>query len=220
MNREYYDLLGLNEDATDEEIKERYGELKKKYNEDRWLDGEAGNEAARMLNKLDTAYTEIMSARREQSKNTEGKDAFQEIADLLKSDKLSEAQSRLDEFNERGAEWHYLQAVVFYKKNWSNESKKQLEIAMQMDPNNRKYQEAYGKLNAKNDYAKQAAKAEDLCGRQRPARKSRRRSDGRQRLFQLHLLLLYLPLRGLSVQSLLRLQVREAFPKNEEDFSL
>ena len=36
-----------------------------------------------------------------------------------------------------------------------------LEIAMQMDPNNRKYQEAYGKLNAKNDYAKQAAKAED-----------------------------------------------------------
>ena len=93
MNREYYDLLGLNEDATDEEIKERYGELKKKYNEDRWLDGEAGNEAARMLNKLDTAYTEIMSARREQSKNTEGKDAFQEIADLLKSDKLSEAQS-------------------------------------------------------------------------------------------------------------------------------
>ena len=161
MNREYYDLLGLNEDATDEEIKERYGELKKKYNEDRWLDGEAGNEAARMLNKLDTAYTEIMSARREQSKNTEGKDAFQEIADLLKSDKLSEAQSRLDEFNERGAEWHYLQAVVFYKKNWSNESKKQLEIAMQMDPNNRKYQEAYGKLNAKNDYAKQAAKAED-----------------------------------------------------------
>ena len=73
MNREYYDLLGLNEDATDEEIKERYGELKKKYNEDRWLDGEAGNEAARMLNKLDTAYTEIMSARREQSKNTEGR---------------------------------------------------------------------------------------------------------------------------------------------------
>lgn len=174
-----------------------------------------------MLNKLDTAYTEIMSARREQSKNTEGKDAFQEIADLLKSDKLSEAQSRLDEFNERGAEWHYLQAVVFYKKNWSNESKKQLEIAMQMDPNNRKYQEAYGKLNAEKRLCEAGRKGGgSLCGRQRPARKSRRRSDGRQRLFQLHLLLLYLPLRGLSVQSLLRLQVREAFPKNEEDFSL
>ena len=159
MNREYYDLLGLNEDATDEEIKERYGELKKKYNEDRWLDGEAGNEAARMLNKLDTAYTEIMSARREQSKNTEGKDAFQEIADLLKSDKLSEAQSRLDEFNERGAEWHYLQAVVFYKKNWSNESKKQLEIAIQMDGSNTKYREAYEKLKSRADYRQQTGNA-------------------------------------------------------------
>lgn len=159
MNREYYDLLGLNEDATDEEIKNRYGELKKKYNEDRWLDGEAGNEAARMLNKLDAAYAEIMSARREQSKNTDGKSAYEEIAELLKSDKLSEAQTRLDEFNERGAEWHYLQAVVFYKKNWSNESKKQLEIAMQMDPGNKKYQEAYGKLNAKNDYSRQSAQA-------------------------------------------------------------
>ena len=154
MNREYYDLLGLNEDATDEEIKE-------KYNEDRWLDGEAGNEAARMLNKLDAAYTEIMSERRERSKNTDGSDAYKEIADLLKSDKLAEAQSRLDDFNERGAEWHYLQAVVFYKKNWSNESKKQLEIAMQMDPGNKKYQEAYGKLNAKNDYARQSAQAAD-----------------------------------------------------------
>ena len=161
MNREYYDLLGLNEDSTDEEIKERYAELKKKYNEDRWLDGEAGNEAARMLNKLDAAYTEIMSERRERSKNTDGKDAYQEIAELLKGDKLAEEKSSLDDFNERGAEWHYLQAVVFYKKNWSNESKKQLEIAMQMDPGNKKYQEAYGKLNAKNDYARQSAQAAD-----------------------------------------------------------
>lgn len=161
MNKEYYDLLGLNEDATDEEIKSRYAELKKKYNEDRWLDGEAGNEAARMLNKLDAAYTEIMASRREQARNTDGKNAYEEIAELLKSDKLSEAQSRLDEFNERGAEWHYLQAVVFYKKNWSNESKKQLEIAMQMDPGNKKYQEAYGKLNAKNDYSRQSAQAQD-----------------------------------------------------------
>ena len=39
-------------------------------------------------------------------------------------------------------------------------SKKQLEIAMQMDPGNKKYQEAYGKLNAKNDYSRQSAQAQ------------------------------------------------------------
>jgi len=156
--KEYYELLGLDETATDEEIKTRYEELKAKYKEDRWLDGEEGNEAARMLNKLDVAYAEITEARREREQNTEGQSSFEEIATLLKADKVSEAQAKLDDFNERTAEWHYLQAVVFWKKNWSNESKKQLEIAMQMDPENKKYRDAYGKLNAKTQYNEQEAR--------------------------------------------------------------
>ncbi len=153
--REYYELLGLKESATDGEITERYYALKGKYSEDRWLDGEAGNEAARKLTQVENAYREIMASRKEKSQNTEGKSAYEEISDLLKADKISEAQSKLDDCNDRGAEWHYLQAVVFYKKNWSNDSKKQLEIAMQIDPDNAKYRAAYDKMNAKNDYEKQ-----------------------------------------------------------------
>lgn len=154
---EYYQLLGVDENATDEEIAARYSELREKYAEERWQDGEAGNEAAKMLTKVETAYREITAARKEQSRNTEGADIYEEIAALLKADKLSEAQNRLDDCNERSAEWHYLQAVVFYKKNWTNDSKKQLEIAMQMDPENVKYRNAYGKMNAKNEYQKQSA---------------------------------------------------------------
>ena len=154
---EYYELLGLTEDATDEELRLRYNQLREKYSEERWLDGEAGNQAAKMLTKLETAYREILAARKENSQNTQGQSAFDEIAELLKADKLSQAQQKLDDFNERNAEWHYLQAVVFYKKNWTNDSKKQLEIAMQMDPENVKYRNAYGKINAKNDYQKQSA---------------------------------------------------------------
>lgn len=153
--KEFYEFLGLTESATDEEITARYNELKAKYSEDRWLDGEAGNEAARNLTKLETAYSEIMAARKESRQNTEGKDAYEEISELLKADKLAEAQARLDDFNERSAEWHYLQAVVYYKKNWINESKKQLEIAIEMDPSNQKYRAAYGKMNARTEQAQQ-----------------------------------------------------------------
>jgi DnaJ-class molecular chaperone len=149
--KEYYELLGLTESATDEEILAKYEELKAKYREERWLDGEAGNEAAKLLTKLEVAYTEIMTSRKEQSKNTEGKDAFEEIAEMVKAGKLAEAQARLDDFNERNAEWHYFQAVVYYKKNWTNDSKKQLEIAMEMDPDNVKYRSEYGKLNQRNE---------------------------------------------------------------------
>jgi DnaJ-class molecular chaperone len=155
--REYYEVLGLPETATDEEIAARYKELKEKYGEDRWLDGEAGNDAAKKLTKLEMAYREITATRKEQKTNTDGQNAFEEIAELLKADKIAEAQTKLDDFNERNAEWHYLQAVVFYKKSWTNDSKKQLEIAMQMDPDNIKYRNAYGKLNAKNEYQQQQA---------------------------------------------------------------
>lgn len=155
---EYYELLGLNETATDEEIAQKYNELKERYKEERWQDGEAGNRAAKMLTKLEVAYNEIMLARKEQSQNTEGQSSFEEISQLLKEDKIAEAQSKLDDFNERTAEWHYLQAVVYYKKNWTSDSKKQLEIAMQMDPDNVKYRNAYGKMNAKNEYEQQSAR--------------------------------------------------------------
>ena len=152
-----YSILGLNQNATDEEIIARYEELKAKYKEERWLDGEAGNEAARMLTKIEVAYKEVMDERKERSQNTDGENSYEEVSNLLKQNKISEAQGKLDNFNERGAEWHYLQAVIYYKKNWTNDSKKQLEIAIQMDPNNTKYRAAYGKMNAKNEYQQQTA---------------------------------------------------------------
>ncbi len=152
---EHYEFLGLNQDASEEELEKRYHELREKYAEERWQDGEAGNEAARNLTKLEVAYKEILAARKEQNTASQGESSLEAVANLLKDNKVNEAQTMLDNFNERSAEWHYLQAVVFYKKNWMNDSKKQLEIAMQMDPDNIKYRNAYGKMNAKNDYEKQ-----------------------------------------------------------------
>ncbi len=158
MNEEYYRLLGLDESATDEEVTARYEEMLAQCKEDRWLDGEAGNQAAKLMTKLEVAYKEIMSSRKEQrEQGSAGENAYDEVTKALKGGNLARAQEVLDSFNERGAEWHYLQAVVFYKKNWYNESKKQLEIAMQMDGDNAKYREAYNKLNEKNDYQKQQA---------------------------------------------------------------
>ena len=154
---EDYKVLGLEETATDEEIEKRYQELKEKYKEDRWLYGEAGNEAAKMLTRVEVAYKEIMSARKEQKTNTDGANVYEELTQALKGGDLEKAQRLLDDCNERPAEWHYFQAVVYYKKNWTNDSKKQLEIAIDMDPSNQKYRSAYGKMNAKNDYQKQTA---------------------------------------------------------------
>ena len=160
MNRENYELLGVSEEATDEEIKESYDRLKAKYNEEKWQDGEAGTNAARMLGKLDVAYEEIMNERRESKKG--GGDAYAEVGDAIRRGDISGAQKLLDEFNERNAEWHYLQSVVFFKKNWISESKKQLEIAMQLDGGNQKYRDAYNKLNERTQYKEQTGGAPNM----------------------------------------------------------
>lgn len=159
MNKDNYRLLQVDENASDEEIKACYERLKEIYNEEKWQDGEAGNNAARMLEKLDTAYNEIMEERREKANNTSGASSIEAVSDAIRKGDIARAQQLLDDFNERSAEWHYLQSVVFYKKNWMQESKKQLEIAIQMDGSNTKYREAYEKLKNRADYRQQSGGA-------------------------------------------------------------
>lgn len=154
MNRRNLELLGLTEGATAEQVEEAYTALRAKLLEDRFLDGEAGNEAAKMLTKIQVAHDELMAEFAELDRdggNADGS-SFSRVEELIKAGNLQEAQRILDEFNERGAQWHYLQSVVFYRKNWINESKKQLEIAMRLDGDNQKYRDAYVKLNEKIAY--------------------------------------------------------------------
>lgn len=162
MNQENYRILEVEEDATDEEIKASYERLKEKYNEERWQDGEAGNEAARMLDKLDAAYREVMDERKESARTTDGDNAYDEVTAAIKAGNIPRAQQLLDGFNERSAEWHYLQSVVYYKKNWLMDSKKQLEIAIQMDGANSKYRDAYEKLNKQTEYKEQTGGAPNI----------------------------------------------------------
>ncbi len=149
--KDKYSLFGLNENCTDEELEREYRERRSVYAEDRFLEGEDGNRAAKKLTELDMAYRDIMSERREKTNyfSNSGSNSYAKVEDCIKNGDYYEAQRELDQFNDRNAEWHYLQAVVFFKKNWHNESKKQLEIAMQMDPSNEKYRNSYNKLEEK-----------------------------------------------------------------------
>ena len=38
----------------------------------------------------------------------------------------------------REGEWHYFQSIVYYKREWLTESKKQLESAVECDHGNQK----------------------------------------------------------------------------------
>lgn len=150
---EYYKILGVRPDADDAAIEEAYQKLKAKYSKDRFLEGEAGNEAAKNLSKLEEAYDEITSARKSSYENKSGMGVYEDIAAAIKNGDINHAQELLDGISYKDAEWHYYESVVFYKKNWMNESKNQLELALKIDPENEKYKKSYEKLKAKMNFS-------------------------------------------------------------------
>ena len=190
MNLENYELLQVSESATDEEIKEAYERLKAKYNEEKWQDGEAGNNAARMLGKIEVAYNEIMQERKETQQQTSGSNAFDEVSACIRSGDIPRAQQLLDGFNERNAEWHYLQSVVFYKKNWMNERNRYANGREQPEIPRGLRQTQF----ARAVYATDGRRAEHQS---QP--RFRRGTDGRELVCQLCEHVLYVPLRQLSV---------------------
>ena len=111
-----YRLFGLGEDCGDEELERAYAELKAKYSEERFSEGEAGNEAAKKLTELESAYSQIISERREKAFSSEAGGYYSEIEKAIKSGDITRAQSLLDEFNERNAEWHYLQLQQQFRR--------------------------------------------------------------------------------------------------------
>ena len=147
QEKDPYIVLGLKNDATQEQVENAYRTLRRKYEELRFSEGEEGAQASRALGELDRAYADCLDDLRKRVYVAGGASQYGAAEELIRQGKLDEAQQKLDSAETRDAEWHYLQAIVYYKRNWHVESKKQLEIALTLDPNNEKYKRSYAKLN-------------------------------------------------------------------------
>ena len=148
MDYNGYEILGLTTSATRDEIDAKYKELRDKYQRDRFLPGEEGEDAAEKLQQIEVAYRDILASS-DQQKQTESftcDEGYEQVQRLISENKLAEAQAILDSREIRDAEWHYVQSILFYKQNWFLESKKQLELACQMDPSNERYKQSLEKL--------------------------------------------------------------------------
>lgn len=135
-------ILGIQKGASQSEILEAYKTKRAYYQQHVFDEGEAGADAARMLEVLDTAYQDAMSYTHEHAEvGGEGGEsaAYDEVKAAISAKDFPKAQSLLDDMYYRGGEWHYYQAIIFYEKNWLNESKKQLELAVDLEPENEKY---------------------------------------------------------------------------------
>ena len=168
MYKDPFVVLGLNSDtANQQDVKDAYYALRQRYAKDRFLDGEAGRDAAVKLDEIEAAYSDAMRILSERATFGSGASVYDEIELLIKQGRLNDAQQKLDYITSRDAEWHYLQSSIYWKKDWKIDSKKQLEMAVSLDPANTKYKAALDRLSAAlngNPYGQQNGRANTYNG--------------------------------------------------------
>lgn len=144
-----YSVLGINEDATDIEVKNAYRHLARKYHPDNYANDEnMAKLAEEKMKEVNEAYDEIM---RRRSDSSFGETDYTAIRMKVKSGRFAEAERELDSIPEdkRNAEWHYIKSVLLNRRGWVNDAMRELETACQMAPDNMEYQQAKEMFNSR-----------------------------------------------------------------------
>ncbi len=157
-----YNVLGLNPDASDEEVRQAYRELAKKYHPDNYQDSPLAEYATKKMAEINEAYDQIVSERREAKKNAENEyynynagDAqnnsnYIDVRNLINSGRFEDAEQILSgvPVEGRDAEWYFLNGVIQSNKGWLDEAFNCFQTACNMDPSNKEYNAAFNRMKS------------------------------------------------------------------------
>ena len=149
-----YVILGVQRSATEEEVKQAYKTLVKKYHPDQYQDNPLKDVASEKMAEVNEAYDEIINAIR----NGEASSRFSASAnfnssyvrELIQTGNITEADSILSSVDpaRRDAEWYFLKGSVCYKRGWFNEAYENFARASQINPGNAEYAAAFNQLGS------------------------------------------------------------------------
>lgn len=158
-----YKVLGVNEGATNEEIRAAYLSLVKKYHPDKYTDPDMKQLANEKLKEINEAYDQLT---KNPGKTASGgysgaaygagghggsysgpeADRFIRARSLINAGNLDGAKTILDSIQTRNAEWYYLYGIIYLRQGWYDKAREFLGRAYRTEPGNAEYAQAYNTL--------------------------------------------------------------------------
>lgn len=158
-----YKVLGVNEGATNEEIRAAYLSLVKKYHPDKYTDPDMKQLANEKLKEINEAYDQLTKNPGKTASNGYSgaaygagghggsysgpeADRFVRARSLINAGNLDGAKTILDSIQTRNAEWYYLYGIIYLRQGWYDKAREFLGRAYRTEPGNAEYAQAYNTL--------------------------------------------------------------------------
>ncbi len=159
MTKDPYQILGVSPNASDEEIKQAYRTLARKYHPDNYADSPLADLAEEKMKEINQAYDEIKQRRaagtgqtnsHSQGYSAGGDERYHEVRRLIHLGEFARADMILEGVsqNDRNAEWHFLKGCTLFRRGWYYDAQRQFETACQMDPQNEEYRSALQQMHS------------------------------------------------------------------------
>lgn len=148
-----YEVLGVSENATKDEIKSAYRKLVKQYHPDQYVNNPLKDLAAEKLTEINKAYEMLMSntsssynSNSSSSTYSSSSSDYAVIRRYINARDLANAERMLNNISNRDAEWYFLSGAIAQSKGWFDQARQNYSTACNMDPNNFEYRKAYNNL--------------------------------------------------------------------------
>ena len=147
-----YEYLGLNRNATEQQVMDAYRSIAASIQNSTGTDEEKTNR----MNELNEAYDFVLNEIRgtgtyynNSNSYNQSTSQFFDVRQRINNGRIDDAETILDGIpnNMRSAEWHYLKGMIHQRRGWLNEAYRCYQTACRIDPSNSEYAAAFNSMN-------------------------------------------------------------------------